>query len=377
MEANSWLYLRAEDARHRLPDDLRARDPFLARDCGWVEQMRPLICALSEPGARVLDPFCGFGSTLLAAALEGRTGIGVELLPERAQITRERMLRLGFEAPEVIAGDALSSLGKFSEVDLIATNLPYFGCAFDGAAKAETQLYAAATYADYLEQMRQIIGAMKPALRRGGHVVAMVQNVQLGAQFVPQAWDIARLLAERFTLREERVLVYDRPCNTERAPAHANRAHEYVLVAQNEPQLIDLADSLACVQALAQQHGPCVVFGSFARWLRQGESAPRPADVDLMVAPDFDALARSCAWLEQQGFRLERWGAPMSAAALPAVGPSSHYVRARRLCADGRLCQLDLYFGHDRASFDVALAASECMAGLQLEARSATPLPAT
>lgn len=366
MEANSWLHLADEDQCHRLPDDLRARDPFLARDCGWVEQMRPLIRSLSAPGDRVLDPFCGFGTSLVAASLEGRVALGIEVLPERAQIARERLARLGFPAEGVLTGGACQRLAELHDVDLIVTSLPYFGCAFDAGSDHSAQVYGARTYAEYLEQMRQLFAAFKPVLRSGAHVVAAIQNVELGPHLVPQAWDIARLLAERFTLREERMLVYDRPLRIDRAASRANRAHEYVLVAVNEAQPVDLDDSLLCVTELAREHGTCVVVGSFARWLRAPDPAHLPSDVDLLVPADLGALGRRCAWLEQQGFRIERWGAPVSSPALGAAAAGSHYIRARRLRADGRLCQIDLCFAEGDQAFAAALAGSESLAGLRV-----------
>ena len=69
MDERSWLLLESEDPRWRLPDDLRTRDPSGACDAGWVEQMRPFLRHFSAPGATVLDPFAGFGTTLLASWL--------------------------------------------------------------------------------------------------------------------------------------------------------------------------------------------------------------------------------------------------------------------------------------------------------------------
>jgi len=44
-----------------------------------------------RPGASVLDPFMGTGTTLLAARLEGARGIGIELDPSYVAVARERL----------------------------------------------------------------------------------------------------------------------------------------------------------------------------------------------------------------------------------------------------------------------------------------------
>jgi len=44
-----------------------------------------------KPGAVVMDPFAGTGTTLLAAGLEGGRGIGIEVDPEYVATTRQRL----------------------------------------------------------------------------------------------------------------------------------------------------------------------------------------------------------------------------------------------------------------------------------------------
>lgn len=53
--------------------------------------MRELIRLFTNPGDLVLDPFAGVGTTILAAALEGRSAIGIERSAEWAAIARERI----------------------------------------------------------------------------------------------------------------------------------------------------------------------------------------------------------------------------------------------------------------------------------------------
>jgi site-specific DNA-methyltransferase (adenine-specific) len=56
-----------------------------------IEALTPLIEAFTAPGALVLDPFCGSGSTLMAARRLGRDWIGVELDSSHYQTASNRM----------------------------------------------------------------------------------------------------------------------------------------------------------------------------------------------------------------------------------------------------------------------------------------------
>ena len=91
--------------------------------------MAELIRFFTKRGGRVLDPFAGVGGTLLACALEGRHGAGVELSPEYAEIYREVCVELGLEAQTLVVGDArraetYDALGD-ELFDLVLTDPPY------------------------------------------------------------------------------------------------------------------------------------------------------------------------------------------------------------------------------------------------------------
>lgn len=58
-----------------------------------VRILTPLVASFSQPGQLVLDPFCGAGSSLIAAAMLGRRYLGIELEGRYCEIARTRVGR--------------------------------------------------------------------------------------------------------------------------------------------------------------------------------------------------------------------------------------------------------------------------------------------
>ncbi|MHC4103037.1 MAG: DNA-methyltransferase, partial [Planctomycetota bacterium] len=50
-----------------------------------------LVNACCPPGGTVLDPFCGSGTTLVAAAESGRRFLGIDTNPDAVRISRDRL----------------------------------------------------------------------------------------------------------------------------------------------------------------------------------------------------------------------------------------------------------------------------------------------
>ena len=59
-----------------------------------VELVERCVLALTNEGDRVLDPYSGVGSTLLAAFMHGRKAVGVEKEKEYITISRDRLYQL-------------------------------------------------------------------------------------------------------------------------------------------------------------------------------------------------------------------------------------------------------------------------------------------
>ena len=79
------------------------RPPSTSEDVHFTRAfVRTVLEEFTSPGDVVLDPFAGYGTTLLVDKEIGRQPIGVELLPERAASIRARLGSGG----RVIEGDA-------------------------------------------------------------------------------------------------------------------------------------------------------------------------------------------------------------------------------------------------------------------------------
>ena len=64
--------------------------------------VRAVLDEYSSPGDTVLDPFAGYGTTLVVGAEMGRSCVGIELLPDRVDVIRQKLGSKG----RVIQGDA-------------------------------------------------------------------------------------------------------------------------------------------------------------------------------------------------------------------------------------------------------------------------------
>ena len=197
------LVLRASDVAAERPegreDDIHFTEALAAS----------VIAHISKPGDVVLDPFVGYGTTVVVAERMGRRAIGIELVPEHLEIARRRAAGSG----RLILGDAreLSRLVD-APVDLVLTSPPYMA----GANHPENPLTGYATvdgdYVAYLGELGAIFGQAAALLRPGGRIVVNVANVvATDGSVTPLASDLAGVIDKHIPLLGITTLQWDEP----------------------------------------------------------------------------------------------------------------------------------------------------------------------
>lgn len=218
----------------------------------------------TKRGQMVFDPMVGTGSTLLACLRSGRSGIGLELSPTYVEIARELITeereRLGPTVSdlhvEVLTGDA-ADLQPFNlpQIDYVLTSPPYWDMLHARGAETQRQrrdsseldvtysddpadLGNIADYDEFLDRLVQIYAGLKSYLRPRSYLTVILKNVKKKGTIYPLAWDVARNLADVYTLKDERVWVQD---NIPLAPYGMGNAwvsnihHHYCLQFRFEP----------------------------------------------------------------------------------------------------------------------------------------------
>ncbi len=195
-----WLLLKIADLIAERPS---ASDDNVHFTESFVETV---LDEYTSPGDLVLDPFAGYGTTLVVAERMGRAAIGVELLHEHADIIHGRISGRA----RVVTGDArnLTRLVQ-GPVDLCLTSPPYM----TAVDHPENPLNAYRTldgdYGRYLNEIGDIFRQVAELLRPGGHAVINVANLETRGTITPLAWDIARAASRHLTLQREVFLCWD------------------------------------------------------------------------------------------------------------------------------------------------------------------------
>jgi DNA modification methylase len=215
---------------------------------------RLLECFTTKKDTLILDPFVGVGTTVIAADRMNKTGIGIELSPQFAEMAKTRLgQRELFAAKprtsEIYCDDANNLLKyvKPDSVDMGITSPPYW----DILMQKRTADYKAVRHygdeaqdlgkiADYAEFLDALVKVFKPVfktLKAGKYCVVVVMDLRKKDKFFPLHSDLASKLSEEVGFIFDDIIIWDRrhEYNNMRPLGYpyvfrVNKAHEFILI---------------------------------------------------------------------------------------------------------------------------------------------------
>ena len=175
----------------------------------------------------ILDPFAGFGTTLIVAKRLGRKSYGIEI-----DETRVAFLSKHLELENIYHSDIrmmnLSSLPKF---DFMMTSPPYM--TKDDTEYALSGYTTRENYTKYLKEIGLIFTRIKDILKPNAKLVIEVANIKVNSIVTTLAWDIAFVLSKIYLFEGEIIVNWE----GERKPDGiygSGYDHSYCLVFRNE-----------------------------------------------------------------------------------------------------------------------------------------------
>lgn len=235
--------------------------------------VREFILFFTRERQVIVDPFLGTGSSLVAAIETGRSGVGFEIAPKYAAISRKRIRaasnenwngpgRAGSSAPwaEVVRADSnrLSKIWKekgYPLADYCITSPPYWNQLKRNSIRQKTRVAKGldTEYSDNLddigniEDYRSFLAAMKrvfdeiyKVMRPKGYLTIITNNVFAEGRMFPLAFDTVSTLSQEpysWTPKDEKVWCQDDKTLLPLGVFNAwvgNRHHQYCLIFRKE-----------------------------------------------------------------------------------------------------------------------------------------------
>jgi DNA modification methylase len=142
-----------------------------------------LLQRYTKPGAKVLDPMCGSGTTLDVCKDLGRQGVGFDIAPNRRDVQK---------------ADARKLPLKNAEIDFVFVDPPYSThIKYSGDPKCIGELDARG--GGYYEAMESVIAELYRVLKNGGYIALYIQDsFAKGKPFAPLGFEMFLRLSGLF-----------------------------------------------------------------------------------------------------------------------------------------------------------------------------------
>lgn len=204
---------------------------------------------------RILDPFMGSGSTLVAARNLQKVGIGFDISETYIELTRNRLNSMdlftaGGAEYEIHHADArqLLEFVKKESIDLCITSPPYWDIlnqrrtadlkSVRHYGNLEGDLGVIAGYSEFLDELTVIFERVLQALKPGAYCVVVVMDLRKKDRFFPFHSDLADRMTRIGYIFDD-IIIWDRgrEYNNLRPLGYpsvfrVNKIHEFILIFQ-------------------------------------------------------------------------------------------------------------------------------------------------
>ena len=194
-------FLRLKNQQHqKLPAEFQHEDLRYTQ-----ELVAHFLRQFTRPGDTVLDPFAGYGTTLIVAEAMGRAPYGIEIDTRRAGYIRSRLQH----PASLIHGDTRQLLSyQLPPIAFSITSPPYMAAA-DLEDPFTNYRAAGAGYVAYLHQIEQIYADIKQLLKPDARAVLEVSNLKDEHGITTLAWDVARAVSNVLIFEGEVIVGWD------------------------------------------------------------------------------------------------------------------------------------------------------------------------
>ena len=205
----------------------------------------------TKPGEKVLDPFLGTGSTLVACENTGRKGVGIELYPRYAETAKSRT-----KFP-VLEGDLRNLLCTLENktFSLCITSPPYWRILKKNKDYNQQErlkkgldlqygqnpldLGMIEDKEEFLKELVGIFTQIHELLTKGAHLVVFIQNVRDKGEMIPLAFELPLRLKNWYSFLGERVWLQNQKILRPYGYPYSfvsNIHHHFALIFKKRPQ---------------------------------------------------------------------------------------------------------------------------------------------
>jgi DNA modification methylase len=219
----SWFIFNA------LKSDLKEEREFIAETEDHPATYSPtmiegFIKYFTKEGMKVLDPFTGIGSSLVAARRTQRIGYGIELNKKYFDIAKARTPEFIDNLFNISCENILSL--NLPEIDFCISSPPYWDVLNRSTkdfktirnAKGLDSTYSdkdedlgnITEYSDFVNRLCKVYENIFQIMRDDAYVVIILKNVKKDGVLYPLAWDVAKQLSNLYVLKDEKIWIQDK-----------------------------------------------------------------------------------------------------------------------------------------------------------------------